>query len=198
MNYKSLLALGFFVVSGFASANILTNGNFEANPPSDLVDGGYSVIGVGSGGITGWTVTGAPGKSVDLIKNGYGSINNISVDLMGTPGPATLSQNFFVVSGTTYQLDFDLSGNGNGPHSFSLNFGSYSEIFNASSVGSHVTRTFTASTSGFTSIDFTASGNDVYGGPVIDNVVIAAVPLTGTLVLVGLGVAAALVRRNKQ
>ena len=46
----------------------------------------------------GWSVTG----SVDLIRNAYGAINNVSVDLAGTPGgPGALTQSFAAMAGYT-------------------------------------------------------------------------------------------------
>jgi choice-of-anchor C domain-containing protein len=198
MKTQIIFALGLIAASATAQANLITNGDFEASPPAALTSGTFYVVNVGSSDIAGWTVTGAAGRSVDLIQNAYGSINNISVDLMGSPGPAMISQSFSVVAGQTYQLDFDLSRNGNSLHTVLFNFGTLSETISPVIAGNHVTRLFTATSTGSATLDFSTSGTDIYSGPVIDNVVVAAVPLPGTLALISLGLGFCMVRRSKK
>jgi Protein of unknown function (DUF642)/PEP-CTERM motif len=193
-----LFSIGLIAACASAQANLITNGDFESSPPAGLTSGNYLQVNVGSSDIAGWVVSGAPGKSVDLIQNAYGSINNISVDLMGTPGPATISQMFSVIAGQTYQLDFDLSRNGGSLHTVLLNFGSLSNTISPVITGTHITRLFTAALTGSANLAFSASGTDTFSGPVIDNVIVSAVPLPGTLALLGLGLGFCMVRRSKK
>mgnify|MGYP000974104778 CR=1 FL=1 len=89
-----------------ASANLLTNGNFDVFAgPWNGYGGNYHVVNAGdSTTIAGWLVGGA---SVDLIQNTYGTISGVSVDLSGTPGPGSISQSFAAIANYTYTLAWD-------------------------------------------------------------------------------------------
>jgi choice-of-anchor C domain-containing protein len=191
---KLLISLLPVLASTAVHANLITNGDFEADIGS-VASGGYTVVASGATTITGWSVS---GSSVDLIRNAYGAPTSVAVDLHGTPGPGKLSQSFSVTAGTTYQLGFDLSGNGIGPHTILFDFGTWSESFTYSATSiQNIVRTYTAGTTGLATLSFQpVGGNDLFNGPVIDNVVVAAVPIPGTLALFGLGLLSVSARRK--
>ena len=163
------------------AANLLADGDFEAFDPL-VANGGYFTVNAPSTlGL--WTVGGI---SVDLIQNNYGAITNVSVDLAGTPGPGSLSQGFMAQAGYIYTLTFDVSNNGGtqlgvtlGGNSSTYNVtfaASYSLVWNAAVAGSQLVK-----------FDSLNGGN---GGPVIDNVMLTAVPEPGTYAMLLAGLAA--------
>lgn len=186
--------------SGAASAAtpIITNGNFESYTVG-VSNGGYTMVAAGSSAITGWTVG---GTSVDLIKNSYGSVGSgTSVDMLGTPGPGSLSQLFSYAANTTYTLSFDLSRNPNGGYTALA-----VDVFNIHneyvSTGGVSTKSFsftTGNTAGQQLLTFSSVGGDRYSGAVLDNVAIKAVPEPETyaMMLGGLGLLGFMARRRK-
>ena len=175
-----------------AAPNLLNNGDFEQSI-GNVSDGGYATVGAGAGTITGWTV-GA--TSVDLIRNNYGAINSVSVDLGGSPGPGSLTQSFATTVGQTYRLDFDYFVNGGGFPlyvSFGTNNATYSVV---PSSATHAFQTMTAnSSSSSVSFTHTFAGNS---GPVIDNVSVTAVPEPESyaMLMAGLGALGFMSRRR--
>jgi uncharacterized protein (TIGR03382 family) len=191
----------FAVAIGLTSAaahampvNLLANGDFEANI-GNVASGDYTVVNAGSSLITGWTVG---STSVDLIRNAYGSIDSVSIDLAGSPGPGSLSQTFSVIAGMTYELEFDYFRNSPGT-ALTLIFGGLSPISLGvpSAIVRDQTYLWTAPTTGTASVAFSSgSGN---GGPTIDNVSVRAVPVPQTisLALAALAAMAVVSRRRR-
>jgi hypothetical protein len=98
---------------GVVAGGLIVNGSFEE--PVAPAGGGIS-FGVGSTGLTGWTVLGPAGTNVDLLSDTYsyqGTTINAqsgvqSVDLSGSSDTAGsgLSQVVATTVGTTYELSF--------------------------------------------------------------------------------------------
>jgi hypothetical protein len=178
---------------GASAANLLANGDFEADV-GDVADGGYTVVNAGETTINSWTVTGI---SVDLIRNNYGFINNVSVDLSGSPGPGTISQSFAATAGTYYQLTWDYYKNSSGTD-LTVSFGGVDHVYtpvNAITPGSLL---WQATSTGPSVVAF--SGGAGNAGPTIDNVVLTAVPEPETyaMLLAGLGVIGFLGKRRQR
>lgn len=177
-----------------APVNLLTNGDFEANI-GNVAFGGYTQVAAGSSLITGWTVGGA---SVDLIRNAWGHIDSVSIDLAGTPGPGSLSQAFSVLAGVTYELEFDYFRNPPGT-ALVVNFGGLGPVTLgvASSIVRDQTYRWTATSTGIATLSFTSGGGNY--GPTIDNVSVVAVsaPQTAALVLAAFAAMGAVSRRRR-
>ncbi len=150
MKIATIAAVVALFAAGTASAspvNLITNGNFETVASGYTFDSGFKVVNSGSSAITGWTV-GA--SSVDLIRNAYNAIDGYSIDMLGTPGPGFLSQNFSVVAGQTYNLSFDMARNSGGPagQGVAVNFGGVAGDFYSTAAASNTlysnTLSFTA------------------------------------------------------
>lgn len=194
---KTVLAAAMALASVAAQAapvNLILNGNFEMDDP-DVASGGYTSVSAGQTTINHWTVGGA---SVDLIQTAFGSIDNVSIDLAGSPGPGTLSQSFAVQSGVTYELLFDYFRNPPGTV-LTVNFGTLgTATFGlASSIVRNQALRWTATSTGTASVSF-ASGSGS-GGPTLDNVRVFAVPAPQTIGLTGLALVmlAAVARRRR-
>jgi choice-of-anchor C domain-containing protein len=171
----AVLAFAGAVGSSHAVTNILVNGNFELNN-GDVNNGGnpaYTVVNAGSSLITGWAVG---GTSVDLIKDGYGAITNVSVDLAGSPGPGSLTQTFNTTAGYTYTLTWDY-GNNCGTCNIDVKFGDLAlQSFSVPGTGySSGSLNFVAAGTGLSSVVFSSSSAN-NSGPTLDNVVLTAVP----------------------
>ena len=194
--------LAALFAAGAASAapvNLITNGDFESYSDIYVPNGGYAVVFNGSGQITGWDV-GA--NSVDLIKNAYNSITTTSVDMLGTPGPGQISQNFNYAANTTYTLSFDLTHNpyaSNGAQ-VQVDFFGQSHIVDGMNPLHTETFTFTTgATGGVSTLSFSSIGGDGYSGGVIDNVSVSAPvpePETYAMLVAGLGLMAFVSRRK--
>jgi len=175
----AVLALSFGTAG---AANLLADGDFEAFDPM-VANGSYTVVNA-PGPLGAWTVG---GTSVDLIQNNYGSITNVSVDLAGTPGPGSLSQDFLAQAGYTYTLKFDLSTNGGSQLDVTFAGNLYSFIPGATTT--ITLPTWFAAAGGTQSVKFdSVLGGS--GGPVIDNVMLTAVPEPGTYAMLLAGLAA--------
>lgn len=186
----SLLTLGLASGSAQAAVNLLSDGDFESFAGL-VANGGYTAVPNGTLGA--WTV-GA--TSVDLIRNNYGAISNVSIDLSGTPGPGSLSQNFFAEAGKTYTLSWDYFKNGGGTD-LGVSFGGNSYVYAPAAAPTSAQLVWTALSSGQQTLTFIGgNGNQ---GPTLDNVVLTAVPEPESyaLLLAGLGVIGFLARRRK-
>jgi hypothetical protein len=188
----SALALASSAVMA-APVNLILNGGFELDDP-DVASGGYTKVMAGQTTINHWTVG---GTSVDLIQTAFGSIDNVSVDLAGTPGPGSISQSFAVVAGTTYELQFDYFRNPPGT-ALTVSFGGLSPI--VLGVASSIVRDYTvrwlATSTGTASVSFTSGGG--FSGPTIDNVSVTAVSAPQSLSLAGLALLALAVASRRR
>lgn len=104
MAVVALLACG-----SASAANLVTNGSFEA---PDIVGGSYVLYTTGSTAITGWTVIGPGGDSVQLTPDTYGGLQADEgrqwLDLTGIYGydKGLRSDAFATTVGATYRISF--------------------------------------------------------------------------------------------
>jgi choice-of-anchor C domain-containing protein len=197
----SLTALTLAALASNAQAELVKNGSFEQYSNGGV--SGYQVIYAGSTALTDWTI-GA--TSIDIINGNYGAVSGNSIDMLGSPGPGSLSQILATVIGQTYQLQFDLSSNRGGDNdaagkalTVSALGGGSAQTFSALTPGIfHQSYSFTANTAS-TLLSF-SNGTSGYSGAVLDNVSVTAVPEPETyaMMLAGLGLMGTIARRRKQ
>lgn len=192
-------AISALFASGAASAavSVITNGDFETYTVG-VANGDYTKVNAGSSAITGWTIGGV---SVDLIKNSYGSVSGTSVDMLGTPGPGSLSQLFNYAANTTYTLSFDVSRNPNGSYTaLSVDVNGIHNEYVGTSLATTQSFSFTTGNSaGSQLLQFSSINGDGYSGAVLDNVTLTAAvpePETYAMLLGGLGLMGFMARRR--
>jgi choice-of-anchor C domain-containing protein len=183
--------------SAAGNGNLISNGDFEAYTVG-VASGGYTKVDAGSSAITGWTIGGV---SVDLIKNSYGSVSGTSVDMLGTPGPGSLSQLFSYNANTTYTLSFDVSRNPNGSYTaLSVDVNGIHHEYVGTSLATTQSFSFTTGNSaGSQLLQFSSVNGDGYSGAVLDNVTLTAAvpePETYAMLLGGLGLMGFMARRR--
>jgi choice-of-anchor C domain-containing protein len=188
----------FCITPAWASpVNLLVNGSFE-DGSYDQTQPSFNTLDTGSTAITGWTVTGG---SIDWIGSYWQPANDggsKSLDMNGLV-PGTIEQIFSTVSGQSYHVSFDISGNpaggpdvktlvsiaspGGSSNTFSFDITAQgknslgdmkwqTKTFDFQATSASTTISFQSTTSGL-------SGNDTYPqafGPALDNVVVS-VPL---------------------
>jgi len=181
-----------------ADANLIQNGDFETTAFGAF--SGYQIAGAGTSKIANWTIGGV---SVDVINGSYGAISGNSIDMLGTPGPGSLSQGVATIAGHDYTVSFDLSANGVGGDSKALTVtvGTAPAFNFVGDMNHHVTETFNyhATTTGTTLLTFTSAASG-YSGAVIDNVSVTAAvpePETYAMLLAGLGMVGFIARRKR-
>ena len=200
---KTILAVILTVPLVASAADLVTNGDFETY---SVPFSGYSTVLAGSSALAGWTVG---GTSVDVVNGNFGAITGNSIDMLGTPGPGSLSQTLATVSGSTYVLTFSLGANMGSDNSQDTNGNYVSKALNISLNNAPVATFYGTSTVQQESLAFTAnSGSTVlaftsaasgYSGAVLDNVSVAAVPepQSYAMFLAGLGLVGTIIRRRK-
>lgn len=154
----------------------------------------------------GWSITSG---TVDVVggSGGFGALcasgGMVCIDLDGSTNDAgVLSRSFAAIAGTTYTATYDLAGNQRGAAADGLlvNFGTASQnlILASGAAWETYSLSFTATTSANYILSFANAGGDNIG-IVLDNVSVSAVPEPETyaMMLAGLGLMGAVVRRRK-
>lgn len=195
---KLVSALAIALAATSANANLLTNGGFEDTPQAA---GTWNIY----NSILGWTpMDSAAGVEVRNNVAGTAHIGNNYVEL-DTTRNSSIYQDLATFIGQTYEISFAYSPR--------INVGSSSnniralidttEIANLTGTGAAAhqwqvyTYQFTA-TAATTRIGFEAAGTSDRLGGSLDSVTVNAVPLPGSVALMGLGlVGLALRRRSK-
>lgn len=199
MTLKMMIAAGALAcaVGTMAKASTVFSDSFAIGAPT----GTFTTKSV-SESISGgnWTVTGG---SVDWIGTYWQSADNDggSLDISGNAPGAITTKAFPVVAGTTYSVDFFISGNTDGPPPDKIvNLSGSNAVFSGTTTFHYdttaegnsradmkwieVTAYFTASTTGNAQVTFTGASsgqsNTAYGAA-IDNVNIASVPLPSAM-----------------
>ncbi|MCU0548662.1 MAG: choice-of-anchor C family protein [Leptolyngbya sp. Prado105] len=177
--------------------NLIVNGSFEQVAQLDrLRSAGYGYVTIGgssSTDIVGWQTIGGPNNtnSIDLQYSSFwnASDGQVSIDMIGVPGPGRIEQTFATVPGETYQVTFDLGANcdipGQEVRSLVVSAAGQSQRFNGISSGvsrridyQRLSWTFTANQTQ-TTLSFFTEYVDFYGwGPTLDNVSVR--PILGT------------------
>lgn len=195
MKIRKQLAAAALLATAFgaqAATNLLADGDFEGL--AGLLGGNDWLTVTGGNTLGAWTVE---ATSVDLILGNYGAIDNVSVDLSGSPGPGSLKQSFTAVAGVTYTLTWDYFKNGEGTD-LGVTLGDKTLTLGAPGAVTTGTLSWTATSAGTQWVSFSGgNGND---GPTLDNVFLAAAvpePETYALMLAGLGLVVGLARRRK-
>lgn len=223
---QSVLAVAIIIASTSANAttNLVQNGSFESMtqvPGKFFVDSYGFTLFPSSGQINDWTISGA---SVDNVWNTYWTpaAGYYSLDLNGSNSQATISQTLSTTVGQQYQLTFSLAGNVDGGSHIKMvqvSAGNAMQDFTFDTAGKSRTNmgwktetlNFNA-TSSSTILSFKSLSTDnLYYGPVLDNVSVAAVasfaaaasaapvpePETYAMMLAGLGLVGFMARRKK-
>lgn len=200
----SLVALTVLAVA--SQANLISNGGFEAFNTSAADGGGigpgYFTYNAGNTSLNDWTIG---GTSIDVVTVPPGIYpifaDNASLDLLGTPGPGSISQAITTVVGQQYDVSFWAQATG----------AAINQTVNLNAIGAATQSTsFTVSLgtwtqyswsfvadSTSTTISFASDPlNTGTGNTFIDNV--EAVPEPMSMAVLGLGLAALARRRARK
>jgi hypothetical protein len=194
-----LVASGVFgVLAASASANLLTNGDFETLGSAYSDTGrGYDPEYTGSTKISGWTVDG----SVDIVSKSdtnplYAALihgGDKGIALAGTPSPGKICQTIVAGAGL-YELDWFVISNGPKQWAYEVWINGVQYNYNSTNVFVNESLQFFHA-GGALEICFGTSYAG-YQGPILDDVTLQVVPEPATLAVLGLG-ALGLMRRRK-
>lgn len=205
MKTRRILALACLAVASVgAQASLLVNGGFESFNTGLAIGGGtgYHVFGPANQGIDNWTVS---ATSVDIVTPAGSPYpvysGNAALDLVGTPGPGGISQDFAVTAGNSYTVSFwgmstggglnenvrvEVSHGGFDATDFTVTGGSYNQYSMSFVAGATGTATLTM---------LSDPGNTSNGNTFIDDVQVVPEPATMALLAGGALFAA---RRKKK
>lgn len=191
----ALAVAGLFSgLSSQVSANLIVNGSFE-----DPEITGYQAYYATTQGLPGWVVG---GTSVDIVNNDYPVTGPAYagvqfLDLAGTPGPGSISQEFSTVIGQMYELTFAYANNpGTSPSSANVALDGATLAY-----GTTISHSGSTSSDNFwtlftykfqaldelTTLSFSSLDGITNAGILLDDVQINEVPEPGSLVLLSLG-----------
>lgn len=208
------------VIAGLSSLpaqaqQYVANGGFET-VAGTVPTNGFLTLAAGSTALTGWTIGSVvPGmSSIDVVDKGYfvpPAGGNYIVDLVGTPGAGSISQNLFLTPGQ-YKLDFDYAGNFSSGDPFKAAYvqtgNSFSVVVDFGTPGSlpiggtpnwhHASYVFDAIVPPPTTLAFTNIAGGQFSGVLLDNVSVTSVPEPESyaLMLAGLFMMGGMARRR--
>jgi choice-of-anchor C domain-containing protein len=211
---KILAIVASAFLASAANAVIVVNGSFElgTNPGSTFVTPSVG----DSTTITGWTVSGNPGGTIDYIGGLWAASNGSrSLDLTGNTGIGNgVSQTVALVAGDSYKLTFDQAANfGGGLGTYTVEVllnnvsaGSFNFVVNGNETLANLgwinqSLVFTAPTAATTLTFRSVAPNLPFWGPTLDNVAIAAngavpEPATWLMLVAGFGLVGVAARRR--
>lgn len=176
------------------AASQFDNGSFESGSYSG---GGFETLTAGTtsaNAMNDWTVTQG---SVDWVDGSYwlAQDGSKSIDMNGTPTPGypstigAIAQTFTTIPGATYGVQFSLAANpqcGTGQKTVLVDTGGTPAPFSSStsvqtaSPWTEEMFTFTANSSGTTTLTFSADPSNISNcGAVVDNVIVTAIYYSG-------------------
>ena len=201
--FFSLAAMALMSIGSMASAaNLVDNGSFE----DDVITNYYSIVNAGTNGLNKWDVG---GTSIDIVSDlGNNSHHwaidgDQAIDLAGTPGPGSISQDIEAVLGEAYFLTFQYSSNGSGQAAALEVYWGGALIATLDTPAQDTWNTFRAIVMGSVSPTTLTlvTANASNAGPLVDDVSVAAVPEPTSIALLGFSLAGAIGfgwRRRKQ
>ncbi len=204
--YVVATGLAAVVWSAGAAANLVTNGSFETLVGSQTLSSVfYEQLAPGSSRISGWTVSGDAGKSLDIVREGTAANtsdwawdpsanaagadgNEYAIDMAGNPGPAELSQSISTSNGQQYLVSFWTSSNG-GPRTGALSVYWDNSLqidkLDTTTQGTWINTRFTVLGTGASMTLKFAGLLGGSAGALLDNVSVTAVPLPPAAILFG-------------
>lgn len=160
---------------------------------------------VGSTAITDWTVT---RDDIDVVGYWQAADGFVSLDLNGTPGVGGIAQAFPSTPGETYDVLFAQAANasdGGRISTMGVTAAGQSAQYSFDCTGRTAQNMgWTTRTWQFTAVDTTTTlefysldTHDPYVGPMLDNVIVNAVPEPASLGILGLGAIGLMIRHRK-